>query len=71
MRVIFVVRVHKLNGSRLGFYVPKNVIEFYNLERQGLQGQIKWHELPKDLFELEKYKDGYRTEEIPDVGAML
>ena len=57
--ITFVVRVFNHNGGRLGFYIPKNVIEFYDLtgsERILESSSIKW-------------KGGAET--LPEPGTML
>jgi hypothetical protein len=63
MKVTFVVRVHKLDTGRLGFYVPKNVIECYGItgrERILETSSVKWRE-----------KDMTRQEVLPDLGTSL
>jgi len=61
--IIFVVRVHKLDAGRLGFYIPKNVIEFYQLTgRESVleNSIIKW-----------RTKTGQRLENLPNLGTKL
>ena len=63
MKVVFVVRVHKLNGSRLAFYVPKSVIEFYEITGDEYileTSSIRWRE-----------DKTFREEKLPDLGTKL
>jgi hypothetical protein len=59
-KIVFTTKVHKLNGNRLSFNIPKRVIEFYRLEvpKGGLiiRGKIEWF--------------GYATK-LPDLGTKL
>ena len=57
--ITFVVRVFKHNDGLLGFYIPKNVIEFYEItgnERVLEESSIRW-------------KDG--AERLPELGSTI
>ena len=80
-KVTFVARLHRHGAGRLGFYVPTNVSEYYDLGADSLvKATMSWHgsdsiEIPNRFIRLTNYKGRLRGVLndwlMPEVGTLV
>jgi hypothetical protein len=77
MKIVFVARLHKLDESRLGFYVPSNVSEYYDLETGLVNAGLSWRGGDWDIIDIRftNYKGRLRgvfdNKLMPEVGTLV
>jgi len=77
LKIIFVARLHKLDDSRLGFYVPSNVSEYYDLCAGPVEAAFSWHGGGARNIEVSftRYKDRlrgiFKDWLMPEVGTLV
>ena len=79
MKIIFVTRLHRLDKGRLGFYVPSNIMDYYDLEAGPVKATMAWQpnfsirDLAVNFYRYNgRLRGTLRQQNImPDVGTLV